>query len=237
MKRNVLMLIIVVFVTSLAASAVSAQDDGSQNQLQDRVLNELLTVIEEATGLTRQEFVQALRDGATPAEVIIANGSDVAMVTTNTVAVITERLEEAVAGGQLTSERAEDVLENLERNITAALNGELNKVLRERLQERGGNRIPREVIEVIIAETGLTSFELRDELQNSTIAEVLVANGANVQNVIDRAVGMISERLAKAVESERITQAQADERLQQFEERITDWLAGEGNVGAIRLTV
>lgn len=234
MKRNIIILTIVAFISSLAIGAVSAQDDEQrQNRNGAGIMSELIAVIEEATGLTRQEFMQAVRDGATPAEVITANGGDVAAVTDQAVTAITERVEEAVANGNMTQERADRVLENLESNITDLLNGDLNNRLRDRMQERrgnrGGDRIPRELLEVIIAETGLTSFELRDALEDSTIAEVLEANGAAVQTVIDRAVGLVSQRLSEAVENGRITQEQADERLQRFEERITEWLTGEGD--------
>lgn len=231
MKRKAMMIAIVVFVLSLAASAVSAQDGPRRDRPENGIWNTLITAIEEATGLSRQEFVQAIRDGSSAVEIIEANGGDVAAITAQTVDAITARLDEAVANGQITQERADSIAENLETTITAALNGELEGNLRERLEERrrdrADNQVPRELLEVIIAETGLTSFELRDQLQDSTIAEVLAANGADVQVVLDRAVSIITQRLDEAVANGRITQAQADERLQNIEQRMTDWLTGE----------
>lgn len=229
MKRKFVVVSIVVLVMSLVASSVSAQE-GRRGRLQDGIARELIMVITDATGLTGQEFIQAIRDGATPAEVITANGGDVEMVVSEAAASITLRINEAVAEGKITQVRADEVLANLETTLTAAVNGELNGFLRERLRERRGNkgegRMPREVIEVIIAETGLTTPELREALETSTLPEVLAANGADVQVIVDRVMAFANERAANAVAADRITQEEANERLQNFEQRLTDFLTG-----------
>jgi hypothetical protein len=55
---------------------------------QDLLGNESLEILSEATGLERQDLLQALRDGSTPAELIAANGGDAAAVEAQIVASI-----------------------------------------------------------------------------------------------------------------------------------------------------
>ena len=59
-----------------------------------------------------------------------------------------------------------------------------------------------------------------------SIAQVAEANGVAVDTVIDAMVDAKAERLAEKVESGRITQAEADEKLADIEDRITDRVNG-----------
>lgn len=81
------------------------------------------------------------------------------------------------------------------------------------------------VVEVL----GVDAETLRDELRaGSSIADVAEANGVDVQAVIDVMVTQASERLAAAVENERLTDDEAAEKLADLTERITDIVNGEG---------
>ena len=81
----------------------------------------------------------------------------------------------------------------------------------------------------LVANTiGITAPDLIDQLADgSTVAEIATAAGADPQAVIDALVADAQERLAAGVQSGRITQAEADERIENLTERITSWINGE----------
>ncbi|MCP4435188.1 MAG: hypothetical protein GY812_06765 [Actinomycetia bacterium] len=76
----------------------------------------------EALGITTQELRQALRDGATIAEVAALQGVDVQTVVDAMVAEAQERLAAAVADGKLTQEEADEKAAELTERITDVVN-------------------------------------------------------------------------------------------------------------------
>ncbi len=75
---------------------------------------------------------------------------------------------------------------------------------------------------------GIDEADLRSELDaGATIAEVAASNGVSVDVVIDAMVEQKAERIAAKVDAGRITQAEADEKLAEVEDRITDRVNGE----------
>lgn len=81
----------------------------------------------------------------------------------------------------------------------------------------------------LVANTiGISAPDLLDQLADgATVAEIATAAGADPQTVIDALVADVQERLAAAVQSGRITQAEADERAETATERITAFVEGE----------
>ena len=71
---------------------------------------------------------------------------------------------------------------------------------------------------------GLTEEELRTALEpeGTTLADVAEDHGVAPADLVDALVQAVEERVAEAVEEGRITQAQADERLADVEERVTE---------------
>jgi hypothetical protein len=70
---------------------------------------------------------------------------------------------------------------------------------------------------------GMTTEELRTALRDGqTIAEIAEANGVDVQVVIDAMVAEAQEHLAEKVAAGEMTQEEADEKLANLEERITE---------------
>jgi hypothetical protein len=91
----------------------------------------------------------------------------------------------------------------------------------------GGGRHGGYTIDVIANTIGITAPDLVDQLgDGSTVAEIATAAGADPQAVIDALVADVQERLAAAVQSGRITQAEADERIEDATERITNFVNG-----------
>lgn len=82
-------------------------------------------------------------------------------------------------------------------------------------------------LEAAAAAIGIDEADLRAAIDDGqTIGEVAEANGVDVDAVIDAMVDAKAERLAEKVESGRLTQAEADEKLADVEERITDRVNG-----------
>ena len=91
-----------------------------------------------------------------------------------------------------------------------------------------GRRGERAVMQAILAETGLSGQELREQLVDGvTLAAVIEANGGSVQNVIDTVIAEATTRLSEAVANERITQEQMDETLANLTTSVTERLNGE----------
>ncbi|MCI0710178.1 MAG: hypothetical protein L0154_08445 [Chloroflexi bacterium] len=74
---------------------------------------------------------------------------------------------------------------------------------------------PEDIIEALQAEEG------------TTLADVIEANGGDVEAIIAAVVEEKTERLNEAVADGRLTQEEADERLAELEERITERLNSE----------
>ena len=93
-----------------------------------------------------------------------------------------------------------------------------------------GGRFPglRGGFEAAAEAIGIEPSALRDALQDGqTIAEVAEANGVDPADVIAAMVADAQERIAAAVTEGRITQEEADERLADLEQRMTDIVNGD----------
>ena len=129
-----------------------------------------------------------------------------------------ETLQELVDDGTLTSEQADTVaaflVENRpERGGHGGFPGRPG-------HGHGGFEIERgEIAELF----GLEPDALRDLLQDGqSLADVATAQGVDVQTVIDTFVNAAKEHLDEAVTNGRLTQEEADAKLVEITERITE---------------
>ena len=152
---------------------------------------------------------------ATTAAVLTVSGVVVAMpvlADTDSTAVA-ERVRDALTGlvddGSITDAQADEVAATL----SAA-----------GLGSRGGHH--RGQLDLATAATALdmTPQELRTALEpgGTTLANVAEAQDVDLDTVIDALVEVHEERIAQAVEDGRLTQDEADERLADLEERVTE---------------
>lgn len=75
---------------------------------------------------------------------------------------------------------------------------------------------------------GLEDGELRDALvDGSTIADLAAAAGLTTDEVVDALMADAQERIDEAVANGRIDAAEADEKLAEIEERVTELVNGE----------
>ena len=79
---------------------------------------------------------------------------------------------------------------------------------------------------------GISEDELVTALRSGqSVAQVAQAKGVDVQKVIDAVVADARTRLAEKVQSGDLTQAQADERLANLSQRVTDMVNHTGGPG------
>ncbi len=176
----------------------------------------------EVIGIEAVDLVAALQEeGATLASVAAANGSSGDAIVDALVAQLTERLDEAVADERLTEEEADEKLSDATDRFETLVETE-----NPRLGCRGGHRHGGFGNAEALAEVlGLTTDDLRTAREaGTTLAELAEQQGVPVDDVVDAIVAPLAERLSAAVEAERITQEEADERLAEVTEAATTFV-------------
>jgi len=226
-----------IIVVSLAASAliVSAasaqqgqpqpppqQDQQQQGQPPLRgnrpaqgLLGDLVQTIASDLNLQPRELLQQLR-GSTLADVITANGGSVDAITAEIIASVTDRVNQAVTAGNLTQERADQILANLPDTVQQALNGQLraDRPLLPNLRPNPVRDDVRPLIGAATEATGLTAQEIGQEMRDGkTLSDVITEHGATPDAVIASAVATLKEHLDPAVTSGQLTQDQENRML------------------------
>ena len=216
-------IVTVMAVSAVGIGAVSAQERPSPER-QDGLLRSAIQAAVEETGLEAQEILSQIRDGMTLAEVVTANGGDIQLVIDQAVASASERFAQAVENGRITQERADEMLANLETLITEGVNREFSGRNGWRGIVRNGER---GLLESVVDATGLSAEEILPMLRDGvTLADVITANGADVDVVIADAIADATLRINEAVTNERLTQEQADEILANLEILFTNSING-----------
>ncbi len=187
----------------------------------------------DTIGIEFADLIAALQeDGATLASVAEANGSSGDAIIAAVVEQLTERLDEAVAEERITQAEADEKLAEATARAAELVETE-NPQLRGRPGHRRGPRGFGPALGDVADLLGLTTDELRTAAQDgSTLAELAEQRGVPTDDVVAALVAPAEERLQAAVDEERITQEEADERLAQATERATDFVeTGEGFCG------
>lgn len=90
-------------------------------------------------------------------------------------------------------------------------------------------------LEAAAAETGLDSAEILAQLRDGlTLADIVTAEGGEVQVVIDAAVAALTERVDNAVENGLLADARADRLRENLESAVADAVNGEWRPGILR---
>lgn len=130
-------------------------------------------------------------------------------VAEETVGPLEQVLGELVAEGVISQDQADTVAERIREAAPFHRNN----------HHRGAH------LETVAELLGMETADLAEALRDGrSIAELA---GEDTQSVIDALVAEASDRLATAVDNERITQDEADEKLADVTQRITDMVNGE----------
>jgi hypothetical protein len=239
----------IVFVMALMASVVGivgAQDDAQPGRPSIRgAARGLIEIIADQTGLEPQDILQQARDGATLADIITQNGGSVDAVIAAETEQLTQRLTDAVEAERITQEQMDTRLANATERLTTLLNAEFDgsrlpgapgdggRPGNPRNDGRPGDRFPnieprvgmaiRGVTNAVAEVTGLEPSDIEQQTRDgATLAEIITANGATVEQVVDVALQPIIDNMTERVTSGEITQEQMDTRLAELTARLTE---------------
>src|SRR5688500_2762018 len=214
--------------TTAPAGAEAPEESGRKHGR--HVFKANLDTAADAIGISREDLLTQLGDGKSIAQVAQSKDVDVQKVIDDMVAAVKAESAERVEAGDLTQAQADAKSENLAERITELVN-------REGLPAKGAGRHHRggpghggkPSLDVAANTIGVTFEELRTALEEGkSIAQVAQSKDVDVQKVIDAMVADAREHLAAAGRSGRLTQAQADERLEKVTEHTTEVVNREG---------
>lgn len=186
----------------------------------------LLQATADATKLSSADIIKQLQSGKTLADIITANGGTVENVVNAAVAKATADINAAVKDGRLGQVQADILIANLQKAYTTAVNGEYR-------QRAVRAMVTIAVLRLVAEQTGLTVPNIAKEIRSGkSLADVLTEHNIDTTSFINSAVNATKKRLDQAVTNGRITQADADKRLQEFQQRLTEQINNAGGVEA-----
>jgi hypothetical protein len=132
-----------------------------------------------------------------------------------------EVVDEALAEGWLTEDQAERMQERMDQGPGARGMGKGFMGPHGGVMGRGGDSL----IGMVAEELDLSVQELFSELQDGkSIADVAGEKGVDVESIADAYLAQLEENLTQAVAEGKITQNQADWKLEQAQERVQEQL-------------
>jgi hypothetical protein len=170
-----------------------------------------------AGGITSNEDQQALLDDAAKRLGVEPEALENALE-----AALAERLDAAVAAGRLTEEQAAELKERLEDGALPLFGGPGPGL------HVFGHHGPAS-LDAAAEYLGLNEAELRSQLEDGkSLADVAEAEGKSVAGLKTALLGAAREELDDAVEAGKLTDAQRDDVLERFEERLDDLVERTG---------
>jgi hypothetical protein len=186
---------------------------------------------------------EGLEAGETLADIAAANGSSGTALVDSLVADLTEKLDGAVADERIDQDRADEILDDATEKITTMVNSTQEEIQATREAERAEKMAEREARQIERQENlaGVVGVPFEDiqaalEEGETTLAEYAAANGnqLSLDELVDGLVAPAEADLAEKVADGTLTQEEADERLAEITERITERVQsvpGDGSHG------
>jgi hypothetical protein len=225
-KRWVVLLVIVLVALAGVVSIVSAQDGDlspteSGNRLAGLTMRGeqiLVGTLSTATGLTEREILRELRNGGTLSDIALTYGVDPNTVIADATTAATSWINSRVTNGLMTQDTADELLATVPTFMTESM-------IRTLREQRINNTVQAGVLRLAAQESGVQVVDIVGRLRGGeSLAEILTSAGVETSAFIGTAVQAVGERLGEQVANGRITQEQADEWLQNFEQRLTEGL-------------
>ena len=234
--KKIGLLIIAVIAAISVVGVVSAQDTTPQpapsTAGNEPIMRQLLQIVADDLSLQPQDILQQMR-GQTLADIIKANNGDLTKITADIAAAVTDRVNQAVTDGQLTQDRATQILTNLPTTIQNALQGQgplsaarggfgfggrnngQNRQNPLRGPQLGGLRPDmlgvdiRPLLSAVEDATKLTPRQIADQIRSGkTLSEVISANGGDPTAVETAAIATATKRLDQVRTNGNLTQDQ-----------------------------
>ncbi|MBA3871108.1 MAG: hypothetical protein H0X30_18345 [Anaerolineae bacterium] len=186
----------------------------------------LLQATADATKLAPADILKQVRDGKTLADVITANGGSVESIVSTAVTTATSEINTAVTNGRLGQVQADKLIANLQKAYTSAVNGKFRMRTEKSI-------VSLAVLRLAAQQTGLTAQNIVKEIRSGkSLSAVLTEHKVDTTAFITSAVDAAKKRLDQAVTNRRITQTDADTRLQQFQQQLTEQINKVGGAEA-----
>ena len=218
MKKKALLLLSLVFAVSMIfASAAFAQGpDDTQSTLPPQNENAFhpLDVVAEMLNMTPEELKDALRPEKILEGLLADQGLTMVDVAESIHTSAVERVNQALADGNITQEQADKMLARIETAYDACVNdGECSLP-----HPKGNNQRPQQPRQMIetgkaIAELlGMTPQELLQTVKDGTsLVDIAAEKGVSMDDIASLVTESAQERLDQALADGKITQEQADE--------------------------
>ena len=120
--------VVVITIASLLAmmGVVGAQDATATPAVGGVTpIRTVIQIVADQTGLKPGEITRQLAQGMTLADIIQANNGNVQTIVDQSITKITAEINQAVASGAMTQDRANQILANLKDQVTKGINGDL----------------------------------------------------------------------------------------------------------------
>jgi hypothetical protein len=185
----------------------------------------------DVLGMTPEELRAELQAGKRLAEVADEQGVDPQTVVDAVHAQMEETLQQAVADGRLTQEEADSILERMAEHEGDCLSAPGRPFAKWHARGmRVGWAGPGAALDTASEVLGMTPEELSAELRaGKSLAEIAEEQGFDSQAVCDAMQSQREETLQQAVIDGRLTQEEADSKLERMAEHEGDCLSMTGN--------
>ena len=186
-------------------------------------------VVTETLGMTGEELRSALSEGKSLADIAVEQGVPVEDLTAALVGAAEERIDQAVAAGNLDEERGEKIKAELAERIDE----HVNRVHDGSTGPRGEGHWHRHGkhghgAQAVAEFLGMTTEELRAAHEDGqTLAEIAQSQGVSEDELVDFLLSKLQDRLDMAAENGRIDADQVEQILGEAETRIEEHINGE----------
>jgi hypothetical protein len=193
----------------------------------------LVSSASSVTGLTAPEVMTQLQAGQSLAQIAQSKGKTAADIIAAARTTLSTQLQQAVTAGTITQAQADAELASFDQNAPQIVN---DTNLGKQGPHgpgfgRGGPGGAGALISATASVTGLTNQEVQTQLQaGQSLAQIAQSKGKTADDVIAAARAALTAQLQQAVTAGRITQAQSDAKLAQFNSTATQ-LVNDATLG------
>lgn len=202
-----------VLALGVVGGAAIAAGDGNDGPGAERA-----AAVSDYLGLPGEDIREAREGGASLAQLAEQQAVSVDGLEAVIVADASEHLDEAVADGRISEDRAQDMLSELEDRVSEMV----QSTDAPQRDGRGGGGVIREAVASYL-DTPVD--EIREQREDGTsLAQIAESEGKSAEGLEQAIITAAQEKTSDAVESGRLTQAEADERLAELESRVSEMI-------------
>lgn len=192
----------------------------------------LLSETSKATKLSTVDILAEMRTGKSLADIIKANGGDVAVVKAAAKTSITDQVKAAVTNKRLTQQQADAALANLDQALDRALD------FKAPTQADIGDRVQRVAgVAILMRETAkqsnITEREVLTELRaGKTLTQIATAHNADPAKIVTAAVATTTSLINQRVTAGRMPKEDGDKLIAGLQQQYTQTMDAANPLGS-----